>query len=83
MVKMAVRLDKIRRLTETSIDVLRTIAEEIGIENGRVEYGEIAKRLDIGRSSVKYAVDQMIKDGTVQLVGDELSVRESIIWFEE
>ena len=83
MVKIAVRLDKIRRLTETSIDVLRKLAEKLGAESGRVEYGDIAKELKIGRSSVKYAVDQMIKDGTVQLVGGELSVRESIIWFEE
>ncbi len=83
MIKIAVRLDKIRRLNETSIEVLKIIIEKIGAGTGRVDYGEIAERLQIGRSSVKYAVDQMLRYGTVQIVDRELCVRDSIIWFEE
>lgn len=83
MIKIAVRLDKIRRLNETSIEVLKIIIEKIGAGTGRVDYGEIAERLHVGRSSVKYAIDQMIRYGTLQIVNRELCVRDSIIWFEE
>ena len=83
MLKMAVRIDKIDRLSEHSVAVLRAIASAIGAEPGRVPFQDVATSLGISRSAVKYAVDQMIKNGTIELVGDALSVRNSIIWFEE
>ena len=83
MIKTAIRLDKIGRLNETSLDILKIIIEKIGAGTGRVDYGEIAERLHIGRSSVKYSVDQMIRFGTIKIVNRELSVRDSVVWFEE
>lgn len=83
MIKTAIRTDKIRRLNETSLSVLLTIANALGDGIGRVEYGAIAKATGIPRGSVAYAVAQLIRDGTVELVDEQLSVRNSIIWFEE
>lgn len=83
MVVCAVRLDKIRRLSETSIDVLRCLAEALGGGAERIPYGDIANALGLPRSSVKYVMDQMIHDGVVQVVdGDKLSVEKSVFWFE-
>ena len=83
MLKTAIRTDKIGRLNETSLSVLLTIANAIGDGIGRVEYGIIAKATGIPRGSVAYAVAQLIRDGTVELVDEQLCVRNSIIWFEE
>lgn len=83
MLKMAVRIDKIDRLSENSVAVLRAIASAIGAESGRVPFQDVATSLGISRSAVKYAVEQMIRTGTIELIGGELSVRNSIIWFEE
>ena len=83
MIKTAIRTDKIRRLNETSLSVLLTIANALGDGIGRVEYGAIAKATGIPRGSVAYSVAQLIRDGTVELVDEQLCVRNSIIWFEE
>lgn len=83
MIKIAIRLDKIGRLNETSIEILKIIIEKIGAGTGRVDYGEIAERLNVGRSSVKYAIEQMVRFGTIKIINRELSVRESVVWFEE
>ena len=66
MLKMAVRIDKIDRLSEHSVAVLGAIASAIGAETGRVPYQDIATSLGISRSAVKYAVEQMIKNGTIE-----------------
>ena len=83
MVVSAVRIDKIRRLSENSVAVLRAISDALGDGEGRILYGDISEALGIPRSSVKYAMDQLIQDGIVQIVdGEKLSVRESVVWFE-
>ena len=82
MIIKAVRLDKIRRLSETSIDVLKALADTLADESGFVEYTKIANSLGIPRTSVKYVMDQMIKDGVVQVINGELSVKDSVVWVE-
>lgn len=82
MIIPAVRIDKIRRLSENAVEVLKVLAAALGDGIGRVEYGLIAKETGIPRSSVASAVDALIRDGTVELVNGELYVGNALIWFE-
>ena len=83
MIRTTVRLDKIKRLSDTSVDVLKALSDRLGDDSAHVDYSEIASSLGIPRSSVKYVLDRMIQDGVVQIVnGNELSVKDSIVWVE-
>ena len=83
MIVPTVQLYKIRRLSEISVTVLICLASCLGDGEGRVAYGDIAKSIGVPRSSVKYAMDQLIGDGIVKVIdGERLTVRESVIWVD-
>ena len=83
MVKMAVKLEKIGRQNENSIEILKDLAEQLGDGVGRVEFKDIEKRTKIPRATISSTVKRMIQAGTVELIGDALSVRNAIVWYEE
>ena len=83
MANMAVRMDKIRRFTENSIAILEQIALRLGDDFGRIDYNDVAKKTGISRSTISDCVDRLIQDGVLELEGNEISCRSSVIWFEE
>ena len=83
MVKMAVRIEKIRRLTKNSIAVLEQIALRLGDGFGRIDYIDVSKTTGIPRSTIKCCVDTLIRDGVLELEDGKISCAGAIIWFEE
>ncbi len=83
MVKMALKFEKIGRQNENSIEILKDLAEQLGDGTGRVEFKDIEKRTNIPRATISSTIKRMIQAGTVELIGDGLSVRNSIVWYEE
>ena len=83
MIKAAIRIEKIKSLTERAVQILELLADVLGDGEGCIPYEDIAKRLRCSRSTVKYTMDKLIIDGAVQAYGGKLSVRETIIWYEE
>lgn len=83
MVKLAIRIDKIRRLTPNSIAVLEQIALRLGDEFGRIDYNDVSKTTGIPRSTIKCCVDMLIRDGVLELDGKNISCAGSVVWFEE
>lgn len=83
MVKLAIRIDKIRRLTPNSITVLEQIALRLGDEFGRIDYNDVSKTTGIPRSTIKCCVDMLIRDGVLELDGKNISCAGSVVWFEE
>lgn len=83
MVKMALKLEKIGRQNENSIEILKDLAEQLGDGEGRVEFKDIEERTKIPRATISSTIKRMIKSGTVELTGNGLSVRNSIVWYEE
>lgn len=81
MVKMAVKLEKIGQQNE--IKILKDLAEQLGDGVGRVEYRDIERRTKIPRTTVSNTMRRLIRAGMVELIGDKLSLRNSIIWYEE
>ncbi len=83
MIKKAVRLNKIGNLNESAAKVLDALADELGTGSGRVEYLRLSALTGLPRKTVKYAVEKLVSDGTVAFDDGELSVKDSIVWFDE
>lgn len=83
MIKKAVRLNKIGNLNESAAKVLDALADELGTGRGRVEYLRLSALTGLPRKTVKYAVEKLVSDGTVAFDDGELSVKDSIVWFDE
>ncbi|MBQ8291905.1 MAG: winged helix-turn-helix domain-containing protein [Clostridia bacterium] len=75
----AIKLDKLKKIDETSAKVFKALSEELGDASKHVSYTAIAARLKLSRNAVRYAVDRMIADGLVQCKDGELSVAEVLV----
>jgi Mn-dependent DtxR family transcriptional regulator len=76
----AIKIDDLKKIDETSIQILRVISLHIGAgDSAYVNYSMIARSLNIDRDVVRAAVNRMIKNGILEKTDGKLSIPDSFI----
>jgi len=78
--KRALKIENLKPIDKTSIDILRVISLHLGDgESGRVDYKLIAKSLNIERDTVRKSVNRMVESGILQKKDGELSILNAVL----
>jgi len=78
--KRALKIEELKPIDQTSVDVLRVISLHLGDEKARyVDYNVIAKALNITRETVSKAVNRMVKSGVLSKKDGKLSILNAVL----
>ena len=80
MTTRAIRIDELKPIDETSVQILRVISLHLGQDpSAFVDYKLIARSLNIDRDTVRKAVNRMIRSKILQKENGKLSIRNSVL----
>ena len=78
--KRAIKIEKLKPIDKTSVDVLRVISLHLGDEKAKyVDYDVIAKSLNISRDTVSKSVNRMVKSGILSKKDGKLSILNAVL----
>ncbi|HIU58874.1 MAG TPA: hypothetical protein IAC57_02110 [Candidatus Scatosoma pullistercoris] len=80
MTTRAIKIDELKPIDETSVQILRVISLHLGQDpSAFVDYKLIARSLNIDRDTVRKAVNRMIRSKILQKENGKLSIRNSVL----
>lgn len=80
MTTRAIKIDELKPIDETSVQILRVISLHLGQDpSAFVDYKLIAKSLNLDRDTVRKAVNRMIRSKILQKENGKLSIRNSVL----
>ena len=80
MTTRAIKIDELKPIDETSVQILRVISLHLGQDpSAFVDYKLIARSLKIDRDTVRKAVNRMIRSKILQKENGKLSIRNSVL----
>ena len=80
MTTRAIKIDELKPIDETSVQILRVISLHLGQDpSAFVDYKLIAKSLNLDRDAVRKAVNRMIRSKILQKENGKLSIRNSVL----
>lgn len=80
MTTRAIKIDELKPIDETSVQILRVISLHLGQDpSAFVDYKLIAGSLNIDRDTVRKAVNRMIRSKILQKENGKLSIRNSVL----
>ena len=80
MTTRAIKIDELKPIDETSVQILRVISLHLGQDTSAfVDYKLIARSLNIDRDTVRKAVNRMIRSKILQKENGKLSIRNSVL----
>ena len=80
MTTRAIKIDELKPIDETSVQILRVISLHLGQDpSAFVDYKLIAKSLNLDRDTVRKAVNRMIRSKILQKENGKLSSRNSVL----
>ena len=80
MTTRAIKIDELKPIDETSVQILRVISLHLGqAPSAFVDYKLIARSLNIDRDTVRKAVNRMIRSKILQKENGKLSIRNSVL----
>lgn len=78
--KRALKIENLKPIDKTAVDVLRVISLHLGDEESKyVDYDVIAKSLNITRDTVAKAVNRMVEHGVLRKKHGKLSILNSVL----
>lgn len=76
----ALKIENLTELDKTSAQILRVISLHLGADNAAfVDYGLIARSLNLDRDTVRKAVNRMIKNGVLKKTDGKLSIQNAVL----
>ena len=80
MTTRAIKIDELKPIDETSVQILRVISLHLGQDpSAFVDYKLIARSLCLDRDTVRKAVNRMIRSKILQKEDGKLSIRNSVL----
>ena len=76
----AIKIDNLTKIDATSAQILRVISLHLGAASAAyVDYGLIAKSLNLDRDTVRKAVNRMIRNKILKKVDGKLSIPNAVL----
>ena len=84
MTTRAIKIDELKPIDETSVQILRVISLHLGQNpSAFVDYKLIARSLNLDRDTVRKAVNRMIRSRILQKENGKLSIRNAVLIDQE
>lgn len=80
MTTRAIKIDELKPIDETSVQILRVISIHLGQNpSAFVDYKIIARSLNLDRDTVRKSVNRMIRSRILQKENGKLSIRNAVL----
>lgn len=84
MTTRAIKIDELKPIDETSVQILRVISLHLGQNpSAFVDYKIIARSLNLDRDTVRKSVNRMIRSRILQKENGKLSIRNAVLIDQE
>lgn len=84
MTTRAIKIDELKPIDETSVQILRVISIHLGQNpSAFVDYKIIARSLNLDRDTVRKSVNRMIRSRILQKENGKLSIRNAVLIDQE
>ena len=84
MTTRAIKIDELKPIDETSVQILRVISLHLGQNpSAFVDYKTIARSLNLDRDTVRKSVNRMIRCKILQKENGKLSIRNAVLIDQE
>lgn len=84
MTTRAIKIDELKPIDETSVQILRVISLHLGQDpSAFVDYKIIARSLNLDRDTVRKSVNRMIRSRILQKENGKLSIRNAVLIDQE
>lgn len=84
MTTRAIKIDELKPIDETSVQILRVISLHLGQNpSAFVDYKLIARSLNLDRDTVRKSVNRMIRSRILQKENGKLSIRNAVLIDQE